>query len=191
MNKLVIAVKEYWNEQGISDIVLNNKRISSDVNSVYLKSGKIGDKDQYTEAFKTFGKIEQLDLALYVLDKIELEVGALPEHLRGELVELLADNRAIPTIDEIRERAEAHQRYVVVLELINDWNANMVGLGFSKTEDMHQAILSELDSVLKERTGNGIYSDFKTYLGHLIEDGKSLPSFADLEEMNNGFVSGI
>lgn len=188
MNKLVLAVKEYWNEQGISDIVLNNKRISSDVNSVYLKSGKIGEKDQYTEAFKTFGKIEQLDLALYVLDKIELDVGVLPEHLRGELVELLADNRAIPSIDEIRERAEAHQRYVVMLELINDWNANMVDVGFSKTEDMHVAILSELDSVLKERTGNSIYSDFKTYLGYLIEDGKRLPSFAELEEMNKVFM---
>ncbi|WP_175888166.1 hypothetical protein [Burkholderia contaminans] len=191
MNKLVVAVKQYWEEQGVSDIVLNNRRISDEVNVIYLKLGKMGEKDQHTEAFKSFGKIEQLDLALYVLDKIESDVGTLPDHLKQELVELLSNNSPIPSIEEIKEKAESYQRYVAVLEIIDDWNENMVGVGFSRTEDMHRAIISEFDHVVNERTGHALTSDFKTYLGNLIEEGKRLPSFVDIEELNTGLVGGV
>lgn len=191
MNKLVVAVKQYWEEQGVSDIVLNNRAIGGEVNAIFLNLGRMGEKNQYTEAFKSFGKVEQLDLALYVLDKIESDVGSLPDHLKQELIELLSNNRPIPSIQEIKEKAEAYQRYVVVLEIIDDWNENMIGVGFSRTEDMNRAILGEFDYVLNERTGHPLTSDFKSYLGCLIEEGKRLPSFVDIEEMNTGLVGGV
>ncbi|MCW5156371.1 hypothetical protein [Burkholderia cenocepacia] len=191
MNKLVLAVKERWKEEGVSGIILNNRCIGGDVHSIYLHMEDLGDKNQYNESYRSFGKIEKLDLSLYVLDKIQSDVGALPDHLREELVELLSNDKPIPSMEEIRERAEAHQRYVTVLEIIEDWNENMVGVGFERKDEMNEAILGEFDHVLNERTGKNLTKDFKAYLGYLIEEGNKLPSFDEIEEMNTMFAGEI
>lgn len=184
MNKLVVAVKEYWEKKGVSDIIENNRTIKEEVNAAYLNMDELG-------AYRSFGKIEKLDLSLYVLDKIQADVGALPDHLREELLELLSNDKPIPSMEEIRERAEAHQRYVTVLELIEDWNENMAGVGFERKDEMNKAILGEFDHVLKERTGKSLTKDFKEYLGYLIEEGDKLPSFSDMEEFNTNIAGGV
>lgn len=196
MNKIVEAMKQHWDEYGISVILANKRTIAAEVNSLYLKTtASDKEQEQYNQGVISFSMKDRQELAKHVIAKIEdLIEKKLPAHINDELTDLLANNKDIPDIFDIAKMADDYNKLSEINLRITNYNNDTIHMKFLDNLiyiDLCNVLLNKIDKLIQERTNTTLVSGYKTYLKYLAEDRQQIPSYAEIEKMNKELMGGI
>lgn len=196
MNKLVEAMKQHWDEFGISVILANQRTIATEVNSLYLKTTASGkQREQYDHGLRSFSMEDQQELAKHIVAKIEdLIEKNLPAHIHNELIDILVDNKDIPDIFYINKMVDDHNKLCHLNSIIENWNAETTQHKLTDNRvylRLCNFLINKIDKLIQERTSTALVSEYKTYLKYLAEDRRQIPSYAEIEKMNKEIMGGI
>ncbi|WP_205193177.1 hypothetical protein [Burkholderia sp. LMG 13014] len=172
MNKLVEAMKQHWDEFGISSILANQRTIATEVNSLYLKTTASGkQREQYDHGLRSFSMEDQQELAKHIVAKIEgLIEKNLPAHIHNELIDILVDNKDIPDIFYINKMVDDHNKLCHLNSIIENWNTETTQHKLADNRvylRLCNFLINKIDKLIQERTSTALVSEYKTYLKYL------------------------